>query len=100
MTKTAFVNCNLFVGNEDNLVDNAWFVVDDETGKLTDQGKGKCSADFDKKVDLKGQYVMSGLLNSHTHMGLDSDLKKNFRLLKLRLLMQHCGICVKLYKLV
>lgn len=78
MTKTAFVNCNLFVGNEDNLVDNAWFVVDDETGKLTDQGKGKCTADFDKQVDLKGKYVMSGLLNSHTHMGLDSDLKKKF----------------------
>lgn len=54
MTKTAFLNCNLFVGNEDNLVDNAWFVVDDETGKLTDQGKGKCTADFDKQVDLKG----------------------------------------------
>lgn len=78
MTKTAFLNCNLFVGNEDNLVDNAWFVVDDETGKLTDQGKGKCTADFDKQVDLKGKYVMSGLLNSHTHMGLDSDLKKKF----------------------
>ena len=34
MTKTAFENCNLFVGDKDNLVENAWFVVDDETGKF------------------------------------------------------------------
>ena len=45
MTKTAFLNCNLFVGNKDNLVSDAWFVVDDETGKLIAQGSGK----FDEK---------------------------------------------------
>lgn len=53
MTKTAFVNCNLFVGNEDNLVDNAWFVVDDETGKLTDQGKESVALTLIKKLISK-----------------------------------------------
>ncbi len=69
MTKTAFENCNLFVGDKDNLVENAWFVVDDETGKFLQVGKGKLTAIFDKKVDLNGQYVMSGLINAHTHVG-------------------------------
>ena len=41
MTKTAFVNCNLFVGTEDNLLENAWFIVNNETGKLEVKGTGK-----------------------------------------------------------
>ena len=70
MTKTAFVNCNLFVGTEDNLLENAWFIVNNETGKLEVKGTGKFTfPDIDKTVDLKGQYVMSGLINAHTHIG-------------------------------
>ena len=69
MTKTAFVNCNLFVGTEDNLLENAWFIVNNETGKLEVKGTGKFTfPDIDKTVDLKGQYVMSGLINAHTHI--------------------------------
>lgn len=70
MTKTAYLNCNLFVGTKNELVRNAWFVVDGETGKLTKEGSGQLSDKTDKKVDLHGQYVMSGLINSHTHIGL------------------------------
>lgn len=69
MTKTAFVNCNLFVGTKDEMLKDAWFVVDDETGKLVAQGTGKLTEDADKTVDLNNQYVMSGLLNAHTHVG-------------------------------
>lgn len=78
MTKTAFLNCNLFVGNKDNLVSDAWFVVDDETGKLTAQGSGKFDEKVDKTVDLDGQYVMSGLINAHTHIGSDRVTNRNF----------------------
>src|SRR5699024_5015206 len=73
-----FIGGNVRLKHAYKLVENAWFVVDDEPGKLTDKGKVKCTVDFDKQVDLKGIYVMSGLLNSHTHMGLVSDLKKKF----------------------
>lgn len=69
MTKTAFVNCNLFVGTADDLVADAWFEVDDVTGKLTAQGAGAYHGDADQTVDLGGKYVMSGLLNAHTHIG-------------------------------
>ncbi|MBP2057090.1 imidazolonepropionase-like amidohydrolase [Lactobacillus colini] len=71
MTETVFVNCNLFVGTEDKVLKNAWFVVDNETGKLTEQGTGECPRRVENKVDLKNQYVMSGLLNSHTHIAAD-----------------------------
>ena len=69
MTKTVFENCNLFVGTSEKLVSDAWFVVDDETGKLVKSGSGQCTEDVDKRVDLERQYVMSGLLNAHTHIG-------------------------------
>ncbi len=69
MTKTVFENCNLFVGTSDEMVDNAWFVVDNETGKLVKSGSEQCTEQVDERVDLEGQYVMSGLLNAHTHVG-------------------------------
>lgn len=68
MTKTAFINCNLFVGTKNEILKNAWFVVDDATGKIILQGTGNLSKKADTTVDLQKQYVMSGLLNSHVHI--------------------------------
>lgn len=69
MTKIAFINCNLFVGIEDKLLENAWFTVDNESGKLLALGSGKMEDSVEHQVDLKKQYVMSGLINAHTHVG-------------------------------
>ena len=77
MTKTTFVNCNLFVGTEDEVKENAWFTVDDATGKITEVGQGEVKA-ADKTVDLDGQYVMSGLINAHTHIGVDPYAKRAY----------------------
>ncbi|MGO3576661.1 MAG: amidohydrolase family protein [Lactobacillus helveticus] len=78
MTKTAFVNCNLFVGDREQLLNNAWFVVDNETGKLTAKGTGKLNVAVEQQVDLDGQYVMSGLINAHTHVGLVNVAKDHY----------------------
>lgn len=78
MTKTAFVNCNLFVGDREQLLNNAWFVVDNETGKLTAKGTGKLNVAVEQQVDLDGQYVMSGLINAHTHVGLVNAAKDHY----------------------
>lgn len=78
MTKTAFVNCNLFVGDQEQLLNNAWFVVDNETGKLTAKGTGKLNVAVEQQVDLDGQYVMSGLINAHTHVGLVNAAKDHY----------------------
>ena len=78
MTKTVFVNCNLFVGNSEELLENAWFVVDNETGKLTEKGTGKVTITAEQTVDLNGQYVMSGLINAHTHVGLVNAAKDHY----------------------
>lgn len=78
MTKTAFVNCNLFVGDREQLLNNAWFVVDNETGKLTAKGTGKLNVAVEQQVYLDGQYVMSGLINAHTHVGLVNVAKDHY----------------------
>lgn len=69
MTKTAFVNCKLFVGTENKLQENAWMIVDDNTGKILSTGMEKVNKPVNRKIDLKQQYVMPGLINSHTHIG-------------------------------
>ena len=77
MSKTVFKNCNLFVGTKDELLHKAWFVVDEETGKLLKVGTGTNPKE-DKNVDLHGQYVMSGLINAHTHVGVVNVAKEHY----------------------
>ena len=77
MSTTVFNNCNLFVGNEDKVLDNAWFCVDDESGRLTKLGTGPAPK-ADKNIDLNNQYVMSGLINAHTHIGLINADKNHY----------------------
>ncbi len=67
MTKTVFSNFNLFDGTGDSNDKNAWFAVDDETGKLLDRGTGT-APNGDSNVDLKSKYVMPGLFNVHCHI--------------------------------
>lgn len=69
-TKTIYQNCNLFDGETNQLKQNAWLEVDDETGKITALGTGK-APQADNWVDLQEKYVMPGLINCHTHMVMD-----------------------------
>ena len=68
VTKTAFTNCNLFVGTQDEILKDAWFIIDDTTSKIIAKGTGIPYKKADKSIDLENQYVMSGLLNSHVHI--------------------------------
>lgn len=65
--KTTYFNSKLFNGIDNNIVSNAWFTVDDETGKITETGT-ETPLNDNTHVDLHGQYVMPGLINAHTHL--------------------------------
>lgn len=80
MAKIAFTNCNLFVGNQEEIIGDAWFIVDDETGKIVAVGKDKIDNDlaFTQKVDLKNKFVMPGLMNVHAHPGSIANPEKPF----------------------
>ncbi|MDH5106837.1 amidohydrolase family protein [Lentilactobacillus diolivorans] len=66
MTKTLFHNFTLFDGKSTENESDAWFVVED--GKLVDRGTGHTPSGTDEEVNLKGQFVMPGFLNVHSHL--------------------------------
>ncbi|MBA1434386.1 metal-dependent hydrolase family protein [Bombilactobacillus bombi] len=70
MTKTLFFNFSLFTGNKEELQPQAWMLVDNQTGKITDSSTSNPPA-ADQKVDLANKYVMPGLINCHTHITMD-----------------------------
>lgn len=65
--KTTYYNAEVFNGVDNKIISDAWFTVDDETGKFMEMGT-KTPSNDNLQVDLHGQYVMPGLINAHTHI--------------------------------
>ncbi|MCQ2011602.1 amidohydrolase family protein [Sporolactobacillus sp. STSJ-5] len=70
MSKTLYHHFALFDGITDRFEPNAYFVVDDETGKIVETGTNAPSK-ADRTVDLGNKFVMPGLINAHTHITSD-----------------------------
>lgn len=75
MTQILYKNFKLFDGNKFKIQENAWFVVDNESGKITKLGFNE-SPDMENAVDLKNKYVMPGLVNAHTHIMMNPQTNK------------------------
>ena len=78
MKNYAFINANVITENaSDDVLKNATVVVKD--GKIAAVGKGVPVPEGTKTIDLKGKYLMPGLINLHVHLpgsGMPKDTKK------------------------
>ena len=79
MSKITFYNFHLFDGKDNKIIDNAWFTVDNKTGKIVNRGEGT-SPGSDRRVDLKGKYVTPGLIDVHCHIALSPKAKTKFNI--------------------
>lgn len=68
---TLYEHGNLFDGVQEKLLEEAWFLVDEESGRIVERGQGEFEGKCEKRVDLHSHYVMPGLINAHTHITLD-----------------------------
>ncbi|WP_121663727.1 amidohydrolase family protein [Metabacillus litoralis] len=66
--KTAYINATFFSLDHDNQVyENGMMITEDQ--RITYIGKGKQElADVDQVIDLKGKWVLPGLVNAHSHI--------------------------------
>ncbi len=75
MTQTLYKNFNLFDGDQFKIQPNAWFIVDNESGKIVDLGFNEVP-EKTNVVDLQNKYVMPGLINAHTHIMMNPQTNK------------------------
>ncbi|GLB47537.1 amidohydrolase [Philodulcilactobacillus myokoensis] len=67
MSKTLYFNFHLFNGQDDQIKKHAWMVVDNDKGTIEEIGN-QDQPKIKSKVNLKGKYVMPGMINVHTHI--------------------------------
>ncbi|WP_080873874.1 metal-dependent hydrolase family protein [Oceanobacillus timonensis] len=70
MTTILFTNAKVFTGNN-TAFEAMDFMVDTKSGQFVQQE----TINAEQTIDLKGKYVMPGLINAHTHIMLDPFFK-------------------------
>ncbi|MCF0118036.1 MAG: amidohydrolase family protein [Bacilli bacterium] len=78
MNKYALINANLLSGHKDMKLKEKMIIII-ENGKIKDITTDKSKINGLKTIDLKGKYILPGLINLHVHLpgsGMPKDTKK------------------------
>lgn len=78
--RNVYKNVHLIDGESEQLIENAYFVVEGDTIVEVGTGEYQVSND-DKEIDLESKYVFPGLIDCHVHLiwdgGIDPQAKIN-----------------------
>ncbi len=100
MKNYAIANANIITGKlNDNILSGQYIVVED--GKIKNITSDKSAIDGLKTIDLKGKYLLPGLINLHVHLpgsGMPNDTKKQ-NPKTVRMLMSHALTKYIVYKM-
>ena len=58
-------NATIFDGERDELIENGFVLVEDDT--IREVGSGDCSTSVDTEIDCGGRFLMPGLIDNHFH---------------------------------
>ena len=58
-------NATIFDGERDELIENGFVLVEDDT--IREVGSGDCSTPVDTEIDCGGRFLMPGLIDNHFH---------------------------------
>ena len=73
--KKAFINCMLLDGSE-NMTAQENMTIIEENGTILSVEKNRSAEDCEKVYDLKGKFLMPGLINLHVHLPAGGRPKK------------------------
>src|SRR5699024_4838177 len=67
-------NANIIVGENEQIIENGYIIFDEENNKIIEVGKDindDKRNSVDQSINLKGKWVLPGLINGHVHIMRD-----------------------------
>ena len=82
-------NATIWTSGPDGIIENGWMIVSD--GKITSIGSGPVSTGtFDLEIDAAGKHITPGLLDCHSHTGINGGVNEGSQVVTAEVRIEDC----------